>query len=236
MPIESYGSENSRCLLAFMSVVIFGACLSPVGIAAQDVTPDPRKMVHCFAASFAESEDKDECAGLAPGAISVLTHPDEHGAYLDDVMDGLADLAVAHPEFRVRAAAAIYLTAPGNRALAPRNASGVVDRIRRLYERSDERAVRSTLLRWMPNQAEEEAAVAFLETVARSERSPAGQMWPDEVLAIDALARMGEKGRAALRRLDAAGNIPNRLARQRLHDLRGRGYQLERARGESGRP
>lgn len=234
MPIEPYISEKLKRLLALVSVVICAAFLSPVGIAAQETPPDPQEMVRCFAASFAESEGSDGCADLVPGAIGVLTHPDEHGIYLDRVMDGLADLAVAHPEFRVRAAAAVYLTAPGNRALAPRNTSGVVDRIRRLYERSDERAVRSALLRWMPNQAEEEAAIAFLEAVARSDRSPAGQMWPDEVLAIDALARMGEKGRAALRRLDDTGNVPNALARQRLDDLRGRGYQLEGPRGEGG--
>lgn len=231
MRTDGYGSANVRYLFASVSIALCGAFFGPPGIPAQDVQAAAQRTVRCFAASHSEDKDEDGCADPLPSEIGVPTHPDEYGAYLDEVMNGLAELAVVHPEFRVRVAAAIHMTALGNRAQAPRNAPGVVERARRLYERSDERAVRSALIRWMPWQAEEEAAVAFLEAVARSERSPEEQMWPEELLAVDALAQMGERGRAALRRLDDGGIIPNDLARQRLDDLRATGYHLDSVHG-----
>lgn len=196
---------------------------------AQEVQASADLMVRCFAAAYAVGEQTDECEGLVPGAIAVLTNPDEYKEYLDGVMSGLEELALTHPEFRVRAAAAVYLMAPGNRALVSENPPGVIERVQRLYDRSDEVAVRSALIRWMPYQAEQNAATAFLETTAKSNRSPAEQMWPEEMLAIDALARMGENGRVVLQRLSDSGLVQNQLARQRLHYLRDEGYRLPRS-------
>jgi len=199
----------------------------PAQSSAQNVRPTAEEMIRCFAIENTVGAELGACKNMVPGAVAVLFRPLEYGDYVDDVMDGLAELAVSHPEFRVRVAAAEYLMAPGKGSPSSEHLTGMVDRIQRVYEESSEPSIRSVFIRWMPYQAEAEAAVDFLQRVATSDKSPAGRMWPDEQLAIDALSRMGDHGRQVLRQLDEGGQVRNELARQRLDYLRTRDYRPE---------
>lgn len=231
---ETRSVLRAKLIRTLVQLIGCAVLVLPGRAPAQDLRPDVQDMVRCFAAAYTVGAEIDECGAVAPGAIGVLTQPGKYPEHLDAVMDGMEQLAVSHPELRVRVAAAVYLMAPGNRALTADTPEGVVVRVNRLYDRSPEPAVRSALIRWMPYQAEQQAAIAFLEATARSRRSPADMMWPDELLAIDALAHMGERGREALRRLHRDSLVENELARQRLDHLDDRGFRLDRT-GSHGR-
>lgn len=237
--IDGVGSSanKERSVAAMLSISRFrpniallgpGVLLAlPAYSSAQNVKPTTEEMVRCFAIEYTVGADRGACKDLVPGAVAVLFRPLEYGDYVDGVIDGLAELAVSHPEFRVRVAAAEYLMAPGRQDPSSEYLPGMVDRVQRVYEESTEPAIRSILIGWMPVQAETEAAVDFLRKVATSDKSPAGRMWPDEQLAIDALSRMGDRGRQVLRQLDESGQVRNELARQRLDYLRTRDYRPE---------
>lgn len=227
MPTDNNASKDMGSLIRFAWLGCGAIFIMPVAMPAQGTNPTADEMVRCFAVTYTVGRDPNDCKDVVPGAIGVLMHPDIYGDYVNDVMDGLEQLALDDPEFRVRTAAAVYLMAPGNRELVAENPKGVVDRVGSLYRKSKEPAVRSVLIRWMPYQAEQEDALTFLETIATASRSSPDQMWPDEVLAIDALARMGGRGRETLRRLSDTGSVHNDLARQRLEFLKQRDYRLE---------
>lgn len=228
MPIENaQPSRNTRLATKLTQLLVCAVLGLPVHAIAQELDVSPDEMIRCFAIEYTVGEESGSCDKLAPGAIAVMTHPDKYSSYVEEVMDGLEQLAITHDESRVRVAAALYLMAPGNKDLVSANPAGVVHRVTRLYGQSSEPAVRAMIIRWMPYQAEVSEAVAFLEATAKSNVSPADRMWPEEALAVDALARMDKEGRAALSRLYESGEVEQEVARKRLEYLEQRGYEIK---------
>lgn len=114
---------------------------------------------------------------------------------------------------------------------------GVVQRLARVYRRSDDPAVRALIITMMIQQAERSQAAAFLEQLTR-EVPPPEPVPGDSVLVITdnrpawlgmmgALMRMGPEGIAALQRLHAQGRVADPAARRYLEHLARQGFRWQ---------
>jgi|GEM_PF-4889040 len=120
-------------------------------------------------------------------------------ATVDSVLSGLEEMSLNGATQRVRTAAASTLAFTGDTRRA-NPLPGALDRSLRIYRRSHDPLVRATLLPVLPFYAEKDRVAAFLKTVATQSQSE--QDYPEApAQAISALARMGERGQAALRDL-----------------------------------
>lgn len=206
-------TKTSIATFAVLSVIS-----SP--LLAQERTPSTvDELLDCFVARKAQ-EDFRGCEDVEPGALAVLTLPDKYPAYIGPLLDGLHDIALNNGSLRVRVAATLGLISSGYREGAA--IPGIPGRVRHLYDESPDPVVRETLVQWSAYLADESGAIAFLEHVARADRSR-GRMFPEEALALEALARLGPAGQAALASLDAT-SLRSEAAKQHLRHLAKNGF------------
>jgi hypothetical protein len=181
---------------------------------SQDL-PAAEEIVRCFAETYAaDSEAPPSCESLSTGVTGIQASPERYPASLvEGVMNGLADLAVSHPDKRVRRSAAVWIAVSGTAAKPP---VGVLQRMWEVYDRSDDPDVRAVLVNYSPRQKETEEATRFLVHAATGDRGRNVAPFPDEVLALEALSRTGPRGRAALQQLHAAQSVKTEAAKERL--------------------
>lgn len=155
--------------------------------------------------------------------IVVMLDADDHPVVLvDRIMDGLGDLALEHPESRVRIASVAWLATAGERSTT--RSPEVVDRLVRIYERGSP-YIRSAVVDRMQLQRARGPAIRFLESAAKGDGSSEPRAdFPVPYVALNALVHMGEEGRDALRRLTASGEVRDRRARGYLRHLAENGF------------
>lgn len=185
---------------------------------------------------------------LVPGTATAQHHT---GSVSDTttmtaIFDRLEHLALtaANPSVRVRATLTItdvgrLQVASGRNDTAPPHPRypGTVARLATIYRNSADPAVRDLIVERMPALAERSHAIAFLSEVA-SERPTPNAERPSRTLpaghdtafsrayiAIYALTRMGEEGRAALARLDVDGMVRDPEGKAYLARLAKEGYK-----------
>lgn len=159
--------------------------------------------------SFESSASGKTEPGVGEGAIQFirshrgLVSPQSR---IDEVLDGLEQLAISTVDPRVGMRVVTVLTMFGHRDL-PDPMPGVVARLHRVYAEAESVAVLRSILGVMQFQAEEEEAAEFLTTVAVQstsscdfERSP----W----IALYELWRMGDVGEAALNKVRGGPDRP----------------------------
>lgn len=108
---------------------------------------------------------------------------------------------------------------------------GVVRRLAKIYQQSNDRTVRSLIIGDMIRQAERAEAATFLAEVAQEPPpaavpSPPGvalvwddSQFPQQFDAINTLMYLGREGQAMLRRLHSMGVVREPTARMRLDEL-----------------
>lgn len=185
--------------------------------------PAAEEIVRCFAETYAaDSEASPSCESLSAGVTGLQASPERYPASLvQSVMNGLADLAVSHSDKRVRRSAAVSIAVSGMAAAQP---VGVVQRMRAVYDRSADPDVRAVLVNYSPLQNETEEATRFLVHVATGDRGRDVAPFPDEVLALDALSKIGPTGRAALEQIHASQSLKTEAAKKQLGQLARGGF------------
>lgn len=99
------------------------------------------------------------------------------------------------------------------------------DRLRRIYVGSDDTYLKRKAVAWAPLLTERESAVEFLRHVATDPRPVEDPIVAVQGEALDALARAGPSGRAALLELAASGSVTNPVALRRLKILEENGFE-----------
>lgn len=200
---------------AFVATVPAVACAQGRIQASQ---ADAQVLLACYVAEHG-GPARDGCEGLGNAVRGVLTHPENPtGARVRELLDGLERLALNHSEPRVRWAAITALVVAGRT-----NVPGIPDRLRRIYDGSDDTYLKRTAVAWAPLLTERESAVEFLRHVA-SDPHPGIAVQGD---ALDALTRAGPSGRAALLELAASGSVTNPAALRRLKILKENGFETQ---------
>lgn len=115
---------------------------------------------------------------------------------------------------------------------------GIVERLVRIYRRSEDYTVRHLIIGRMIRQAERAQAVAFLTELARQPREPGpppppgiavvadDTRSPPQLDAVSALTHMGAEGRTALEQLHTQGTVQEPMARAQLDTLASHGFQM----------
>jgi hypothetical protein len=149
----------------------------------------------------------------------VMLNPDEHPVDLvQEIAQGLQELATSDPSRRLRIAAVNWLALKGERSEV--HSVRTIDELDEIYSRSRFGDVRMSIASRMHLQLARDRAVSFLEKAANaSPVEEASSEWPSAYVAINTLTRMGEDGRQALRRLSAAETVKNPVAKGYLEHL-----------------
>lgn len=182
---------------------------------------DEQDLLACYEAEHG-GPARDGCEGLGNAVRGVLRHPENPtGARVGELLDGLESLALNHSEPRVRWAAITALVGAGRT-----NVPGIPDRLRRIYDGSDDTYLKRKAVAWAPLLTERESAVEFLRHVASDPHAPEyGSAVQGD--ALDALTRAGPPGRAALLELAASGSVTNPAALRRLRILEENGFETQ---------
>jgi hypothetical protein len=151
-------------------------------------------------------------AGSHPRLGNVLFRPDLFGQTVaDSIADGLEDLAVYGRDQQIRVAAVSTLYWLSHAALNP------TERLIRIYDRSGDEVVQSSVIGLMVRAANPRLAIQFLRTVAvREPRATDREDAPS--LALWTLSGTPE-GRAVLRELHARSSVPSAAGRETLEWL-----------------
>lgn len=183
---------------------------------------DAQVLLACYEAEHG-GPARDGCAGLGNAVYGVLKHPENPtGARVRELLDGLESLALDHSEPRVRWSAITALVVAGRT-----NVPGIPDRLRRIYDGSDDTYLKRKAVAWAPQLTERESAVEFLRHVASDPRPVEDAIVAVQGEALDALARAGPSGRAALLELAASGSVTNPVALRRLKILEENGFETQ---------
>lgn len=156
----------------------------------------------------------------------VLAYPETYPP--DDLatfLNGLEDLAVGGPGHRVRISAVIDVYTVGRRG-RKYPVPGTVNRLQRIYDRSEDGSVRDAILFVLPSVAERGQAVRFLEALAVKGSEHRGYPWSVRN-SIGGLARMGAEGAVALRRLHESGAVEDPEARGYLSEMAARDFRIQ---------
>ncbi len=213
----------------WMSVPVLASalCIVPSYSFAQQQDPSVEAALDCF--ELRAVDGSQQCGVV--GVRSIVTNPQDYSTEtVEGVLDGLERLALSSNDRRVRVDAVVWLSTAGRTSATRTPYSGVVARLLRLYETSEDRAVRMAAVSSLVRQADAAAAVSFLETVAREDRRD-----DRAAKAVQNLTGYGDQGRAALQRLyDHQDDVKSANARLLLKTLEetsfkfpGRGFQEE---------
>lgn len=216
-------TKTPACVIVTGVLILSAGC----SLHAQE-SPSVNDMLSCFASTneteAAPAASDDQCQVLAKRLTGVLKYPDRHSlAIRNGVLDGLERLAGDHADPRVRYNAAVWLAIAGSASGS--YAQGVAARIQRVYDQSEDAAVRAVLVNNAPTLSNHAEAAGFLEHVARGTKGRGVLPVADEVLAVNALARLGGEGRAVLQELDASGGVTSHAGKKQLRRLAENGYR-----------
>lgn len=207
-------------------VLLLAGALGASSAAAQTPHPvqlDPDELLSAFAREHQAPGDR---ARASLELTHVLTHHADYAAReVAALLRGLERLALSGETSRLRASAALRLALPGSHR-STRPMTGMVVRLERLYERSQDPMVRSVIVSAMADAAERRDALAFLERLAI--QAPAETDFPGAAMqALATLAAMDADGRAVLKRLHETRAVQDPEARYDLWVLASRGYRIQ---------
>jgi hypothetical protein len=231
----------------------------PAGVRAEVVATlrrlganDADEQVRMIAAYLSERLDEkkepvrcwkgSDSTGLAADEALGQQDPFLPPSVVNTQLDSLEKVALTSGSPDARRAAVTRISAPGwIRSDQPEGPvspevryPGIVARLVRIYQQSDDYWMRYSIIRLLIPQVERAHAIAFLEQVAQEPGTePAAppdvalieDKWSLQALAIGALTRIGPEGEASLRRLHAAGTVRERTARTQLERLAARGFR-----------
>lgn len=226
--------SGSRCLPRPLALAVSGLSIAPSCLFAQQRAPSVEAALDCFESRALDSSYSCKVVGVRPIVESPQDFTTET---VEGVLDGLERFALSSDDRRVRVDAVVWLSTAGRTSASRTPYPGVAARLRRLYEATEDRAVRLAAVSSMVRQADAAEAVAFLETVAREDRSDSRAE-----NAVANLTSYGDEGRAALMRLYDDDSVTSARARMLLRTLEKTSFRFpERARGfqpetESQRP
>ena len=186
-----------------------------------DATPE--RLLADFAVEEQDRSPRPRTAG--PDIIHVLNNRDKFPAQtVGAILAGLERLALSSPDARVRTGAAAAFTTAGSRR-NPRPVPGIAQRMLRMYERSQDQAVRRVLVSFMARSAEPQVVIPFVRSLAIQE--PHAADFPGAAgHALATLIAMGEGGRSALQDLHARGLVRDPRARFELDELAKRDFRV----------
>ena len=201
-----------------LTMLVFCAGLAfPARVTAQDpAVPSVTETLERFARL------KQEDGNLGQRMVSRFLQSEPEQADLDLLVDGLARLAITHPEVAVKreAVAALFEWAGDTVERDPR---GVVQVLEGVYREIPDAALKASITHRMADLGPRNAVIVFLRRVAVTEETP----WEGiPTLAIEGLASLGEPGRAVLRELHAQDAVPVQRARWRLEDLARQDFRI----------
>lgn len=140
-------------------------------------------------------------------------------------LDGPERLALEGSTQGLRVRAAVALASFGRREQA--GDFGPVERLERLYRQSSERVIRNSVVGALHFQTTTGSALRLLEEIATArDGGPEMPEYPNAYMAVLGLAKMEERGRAVLGRLDQTGAAVNPRAKGLLDGLAENGYRL----------
>lgn len=212
--------------IAALGPALLSLALVPTKASGQEASPSAGELLACF--EVEQSSTPKKCGPPGLRAEAVVFDPSRFDRDLvQAILDGFSHLAISSDDQGVRIAAAIWMTIPGDRDRPPEErVDGVVDLVIRTYSQSDDPAVRRTLANRVWRQADTEAAIAFLTSVATANPPEERDAeWPTPYMAVRGLLHMGPQGHAVLRRLHAEGAVRNGFARGHLQLLVDNGFQ-----------
>lgn len=202
-----------------LAVLLIGAMLAPESVGAQKphhVTRTPDELLAAFAREYQTSSGPTH--GAAFDVAHVLTYPRDYpAADLKIFLRGLEQLALTGDSSRLRVSATFNLSLPGS-LRKPHPVMGTMARLERIYERSNDPAVRGMVVVAMSDLAERQKALVFLERIAR--QGPEGADFPAAPSrALGSLVAMGDEGRAVLKRLHETAAVRDPEAKLELATL-----------------
>lgn len=189
--------------------------------------PNVEESLECFQRSMAKGKHWSE--GCGPNVVKVetivITRPEKYAGIREQVLDGLARLAVGADNADVQRGALSTLINAGSlsKEVGTEAEARVADRLSRIYGQLESPFLQNRLVMGLLELNARDQAIVLLEDIARTD-SPEqrGAETPTPRLAIATLAEMGSEGMSALRRLAAQEAVRNPSARRYLK------YVLER--------
>lgn len=157
-------------------------------------------------------------------------------AVVNAQLDSLERIVLTSPDADERRSAVTRISAPGwMRSGQPTEVRypGVVARLARLYQQTNDYWTRYSIIRLLIPQVERAEAAALLERIAQEPGPPPAppgvalveDKWSLQEHAIGALNHLGTEGEAILRRLHARGAVQERTARAALERLAREGFR-----------
>lgn len=144
------------------------------------------------------------------------------------LLDGLEEVALGSEPSWLRADAALRIAIPGSRR-DPRPLPAIFERLKRVYQRSDDPLVRLAAVGSMANLNDRQAAIPFLVEVASTQDSVDSGGLAGK--ALTALMLMDDEGRTALRRLHDSKAVKAPELRVSLETMAKNDYRIPERNG-----
>lgn len=194
--------------------------------AAQEPHRVTRRPAELFTAYVRERQALANKTNASVDLAMVLTHPSEYPrGDLEWLLRELESFALSGQPDWLRAEAVLQLAVPGStRAVRP--VAGSYARLDRVYRRSNDPLVKTSVVTAMGTLTERREAIAFLERVARHEAGT----FPSAGKALASLLTMGDEGRVVLKRLHETGAVRDPAAKRDLAVLAQRDFRIPEAR------
>lgn len=223
--LKRYFEQMTSCYNgATVALNLLGAVLTAAPLASQTphrVTRDPAEML----AAYVREHEALDRRFMAGGNLTyiLLRHSTYPAAYVETLLRGLEDLALRSSATRLRSESVLLMAIVGSHRVAD-PLPETYARLIRIYQGSQDGLVRLMVISAMGDLAVRSRAAAFLEGVAA--RYPLRYVTEPDA-AVQSLLRLGEEGRAVLKRLHETGAVQHQETRYRLGVLAGRGYRLK---------
>jgi hypothetical protein len=203
------------CLIATLAASAVQAQARP------QVKRPPGEMIAAFLHDNAASGRAMSKASV--DLVSVMTgYADYPSGNLAALLDGLEQVALTEPSSNLRAAATLTLSVVGDRDVRNPNA-GILDRLQRIYARSDDPQVKAAVVSGLARSAEHSRTFAFLEKVATTDPPD----YPGASLAaLSAIASHADAGSPVLKRLHTTGAVQDADALFWLDLIAKKGYRV----------
>ena len=144
------------------------------------------------------------------------------GGTMEDVLDGLEQLALGSGPVEARSRATYFIGTSGSRdALEPRDEALV--RLQRVYRGSTEWQVHAAVINSLARSADHGETLAFLAEIASS---PSSVFSEAPMSALSAIASHADSGVPTLRRLHESGAVRHPQGRSWLASISRKGYRV----------
>jgi hypothetical protein len=161
--------------------------------------------------------------------FDILDLPQRYRARQDSLLDRLEHLALTSESQTVRIEAAFRLAYAGETGRESPPLPRIMLRLARVYHALNDSGTRLAIRNSLPLQAERDAAIALLRSVAaEADTASFHTDWhgDDRVEALVRLSEMGEEGRTVLREMHRSGEARSLQARTILEDMAQRGFPV----------